>query len=203
MYYCRSAPPSPTHHQPMMHSEFMFKDMESKFRMAAAAATGPPTTTHFTLPPFFSRLQAGSSSAHSLPASPSRSSGFTATPIKYFPVPMKAADDMAMLKKSHKYETIQEEQEMVPPPVKRVRIDERSLHDSKPEPPRVVPALHPLPPGQPNLQFLSLPMMGGPPRNQGMLAQPLSSFLPQNFFAQQQAAAANQNNRDGNHGNES
>lgn len=170
------------------------------------AAAGPPTTNHFTLPPFFSRLHGGASnSAHSLPASPSRSSGFTATPLKYFPVPMKAVDDMAMLKKSHKYETIQEEQELIPPPMKRVRIDERSLHDTNPEP-RVVPTLHTLPPGQPNLQFLSIPIMGAPPpRNQGMLGQPLSSFLPQNFFASQAAAAAaaSQNARDINHGNES
>lgn len=184
-----------------MHSEFTFKDMESKFRMA-----GPPTTSHFTLPPFFSQLPGGSSSAHSLPASPSRSSGFTATPIKYFPVPMKAADDMAILKK-HKYETIQEEQDVAPPPVKRVRIDEHSLHhENKSEQQRMMSALPHLPPGhQHNLQFLSIPMMGGggmgPSRTQGMLAQPLSSFLPQNFFTQ--AAAANQNARDGNHGNES
>ena len=172
--------------------------MESKFHIST-----PPTTSHFTLPPFFSQLPGGSSSTHSLPASPSRPSGFTATPIKYFPVPMKAADDMAILKKPHKYETIQEEQDTAPPPAKRVRIDERSLHENKSEQ-RVVPTIPGLPPGQHNLQFLSIPMMGpnalGPTRTQGLLAQPLSSFLPQNFFSP--TAATNQNNREGSHGNE-
>lgn len=113
---------------------------------------------------------------------------------------MKAADDMAILKKPQKYES---DGDGAPPPVKRVRIDERSLHESKPEA-RGLSTLSGLPPTQPNLQFLSIPMMGGgamaPTRTQGILAQPLSSFLPQSFFTQ--AAAPNQNSRDGNHGNE-
>ena len=129
---------------------------------------------------------------------------------------MKASDDLAVLQKSRKspYKPIPDERDHVPPPVKRVRIDERSIRDGKPDVGRLqeggiplsIPTLGTLPTMagvQPNVQFLSIPMMSSEGMahqpGQGILTQPLSSFLPQNFFT-----PANQSSREGtnSHGNE-
>ena len=158
--------------------------IESKFTLPVQ-----PTTSHYTLPPFFSQLSGAINSSHSLPASPSRPPhGFTATSINFFPMPAvhsRASDDLDLLKSQRKVcETIREVQEEseedgVAPPEKRACLDD-GAHGVVPiqgitsinARPRVQFA-------QPNpLQFL--PISLGTPSSH--LGAPLSSFLPQSYF---------------------
>ena len=143
----RSAPPSPTHHTFM--PEINLKEIETKLPMAT-----PPTTTHFTLPQFFPQLTGAGSSSHSLPSSPSRSrapGGFSATPLKFFPMGVhhrssstddilaaqqKAAAASIAAAASHKppvREVITLDDRDPPPPTKRVRImeDQRSTLEGR------------------------------------------------------------------------
>ena len=168
----------------------------------------PPTTSHFTLPQFFPQFTGPANSSHSLPSSPSRPRGFSATPLKFFPmgIPRSSSTDdlIAAQQKMHKmpermmHEVITIDDNPTPPPPKRVRImdDQRSplegrgdVHDSHPPRHMQVPTLasRPMVGGaSTGVQFLSIPLMpssGIPaPPTQTLLTQPLSSFLPQNFF---------------------
>ena len=171
----------------------------------------PPTTSHFTLPPFFPQLTGAANSSHSVPSSPSRSrapGGFSATPLKFFPIGIprsSSTDDLiAAQQKAHKppermMRDVITVEDNTPPPAKRVRImdDQRSsleghgdvLRDSHPARPIQIPTITSLPSvggASAGVQFLSIPLMpssGMPaPPTQTILTQPLSSFLPQNFF---------------------
>ena len=170
----------------------------------------PPTTAHFTLPQFFSQLAGAGNSSHSLPSSPSRPrapGGFSATPLKFFPMGIprsSSTDDIITAQKSHKPpERMMREvitiDDNAPPPPKRVRIMDEPicegrgdvLRDGHPTRSIQVPTLGSLPGGggasTGPVQFLSIPLMptsGIPaaPPSQTLLTQPLSSFLPQNFF---------------------
>ena len=202
----RSAPPSPTHH-PFMHSEFNPRELEAKFAMPT-----PPTTSHFTLPPFFSQLTASSSSSHSLPASPSRAHpGFSASQLKFFPGVRSSSTEALALEQPRRvpFEPIHEAHEEPAP--KRPKIEEREVQAKAGARPAVgksvsahlmegrpiqVPTITSLPTMQPSgVQFLSLPLMASgtnPP--QQILSQPLSSFLPQNFFAAPPGGVSSSNN---------
>lgn len=165
----------------------------------------PPSTSHFTLPTFFSQIPGGLSSSHSLPASPSRPPhGFTATPLKFFPVATPAAaalqgramDDLELIKSSHqrKIETIQEVQEEMggdskgglhPPPEKRVRLitadgsHKQQQQQSAPE--AGISATAAVAAGMVPLQAISAAGSGlAPPRVQFATQQPTGplQFLP-------------------------
>ena len=209
----RSAPPSPTHHT--FRPDLNLKEIETKLPMAT-----PPSTSHFTLPQFFSQFTGAANSSHSLPSSPSRPRGFSATPLKFFPmgIPRSSSTDdlIAAQQKVHKPLPDRRMHEVItiddntPPPPKRVRImdDQRLpmdggrgdiLHDSHPPRHMQVPTLasRPMVGGaSAGVQFLSIPLMptsGIPaPPSQTLLTQPLSSFLPQNFFAVAGHAQPNQ-----------
>lgn len=172
----------------------------------------PPTTAHFTLPQFFPQLTAAANSSHSLPSSPSRSrppAGFSATPLKFFPmgIPRSSSTDDLMTAQQKAHHKPPERMirdvitidDITPPPPKRVRImdDQRSplegrgdvVRDGHPARPIPVPTITSLPTvggASTGVQFLSIPLMptsGIPaPPTQTLLTQPLSSFLPQNFF---------------------
>ena len=129
----RSAPPSPTHH-PLMHSDFSLKsdltlkEMESKFVLPTA-----PTSTPFALPAFFS-------SSHSLPASPSHPpQGFSATPLKFFPMGVRhssSTDALALEKPQPRnvtFEIIREEKELRDsvPASKRPRLEEEESRSNE------------------------------------------------------------------------
>lgn len=93
--YCRSAPPSPTHH-PFM-ADLNIKEHESAFIIRHA----PPTTgtPHFTLPSFLPRLP--HSASHSLPASPSRlphgtAGGFPTHALRFYPLGIRSASTEAL-----------------------------------------------------------------------------------------------------------
>ncbi len=189
---CRSAPTSPTHH-PVFPTDLNPRELEAKFAMPT-----PPHTSHFALPSFFSQL---SSSSHSLPASPSRPhpSSFTATPLKFFPAQVHSSSTEALaLERPRKVicEPITECQEEDEPPIsKRPRreYDGEGLDAQRPKAaPRVIqlPTITSLPTvqfSQPSaMQFLSIPLMASSapqPAAAQIFNQPLSSFLPQNFFA--------------------
>ena len=169
----------------------------------------PPTTAHFTLPQFFPQLSAAANSSHSLPSSPSRPrapGGFSATPLKFFPmgIPRSSSTDdlIAAQQKAHQQsERMMREvitiDDNTPPPPKRVRImdDQRSsldgrgdiLLDGRSIPVPTITSLPTVGGASSGVQFLSIPLMptsGIPPvpHSQTLLTQPLSSFLPQNFF---------------------
>ena len=206
----RSAPPSPTHH-PFMHSDFNPRELEAKFTMPT-----PPTSSHFTLPPFFSQLTA-SSSSHSLPASPSRvHPGFSASQLKFFSGMRSSSTEALALERPRKapFGPIHEAREEPAP--KRPKLEEREVEEKTvPRPaksmspnlmegrPIQVPTITSLPAMQTGgVQFLSLPLMTSsamgvtPP--QQILSQPLSSFLPQNFFtAPQGGINSNSNDEEG------
>ena len=136
----RSAPPSPTHHTFM--PEINLKEIETKLPMAT-----PPTTTHFTLPQFFPQFTGAANSSHSLPSSPSRSrapGGFSATPLKFFPMGIhrsSSTDDILSAQQkaaavaAHKppMREVITLDDNAPPPTKRVRImdDQRSLLEGR------------------------------------------------------------------------
>lgn len=172
----RSAPPSPTHHTFM--PEINLKEVEKKLPMAT-----PPSTTHFTLPQFFPQLAGAGSSSHSLPSSPSRSrapGGFSATPLKFFPMGIhrsSSTDDILSAQQKavsavHKppVREVITLDDNAPPPTKRVRImeDQRSplegrgdmLRDSGGHSAAArsiqVPTITSLPSA---VQFLSIPLM--------------------------------------------
>ena len=183
--------------------------MESKFTLP------PPTTSHFTLPPFFSQIpRAAMNSSHSLPASPSRPPpGFTATPIKYFPMTAvrghTTTDDLDMIKSHQRKimcETIQEEhnEDESAPSEKRPRFDNHqgegcvvsSLSNASVLPIQGITSIT----GPPSraqfahhhhnpLQFLPISLMSAQQQqqqqqpHQNMLRAPLSSFLPQSYFS--------------------
>ena len=198
---CRSAPPSPTHH-PFMSSEL---NMEKY-----SVPTKPAVTSHFTLPQFFSQIAANSSS-HSLPASPSRPpAGFTATPLKFFPMTVRSSssDDLQKSKLVQEMTGAHDDgrDDGIPPPAKRVRIDERPMEhrghetlrgggDVKPRSIQM-PTITSLPTGaaaslQPGgVQLFSIPLMSSAQHPPNLLNQPLSSFFPQNFFTSGSAAVA-------------
>lgn len=161
----RSAPPSPTHHL-VHHNDLNLKDMsmESKFTLPA-----PPTTSHFTLPTFLSQIQAGAlNSSHSLPASPSRPPpGFTATPLKFFPIttpiPSRASDDLDLVKSQrklcgtiHEVKEEENENEGLLPPEKRARLDDHHQMEN-------VSLQQQQQQGHHLTQVLTLPTVGGGP----------------------------------------
>ena len=187
--------------------------MESKFSLPVP----PSSSTHFTLPTYFPQLPGGTiNSSHSLPASPSRPPpGFTATPLKFFPIVHgRPSDDLELLKSQRKViGTIQEvredEEGETMPPEKRPHLDNHQSEGgvaqqqggqvlsipapaggvaSIPGPPRVQFA-QPAGPGGPAgpLQFLPIPLMTSAASHvqphQNLLGAPLSSFLPQSYFA--------------------
>ena len=163
-------------------------------------------------------------SSHSLPASPSRPpAGFTATPLKFFPIVHgRTTDDLDLLKAQRNIigtiHEVREEGEdggekLAPPAEKRARLDEQ-LSDGSMPPQQVQPqqqqgqvltiqappqaggvATIPGAPSavqfaQPPLQFLPISLMSTMPSHiqqqpphQSLLAAPLSSFLPQSYFA--------------------
>jgi hypothetical protein len=163
--------------------EINLKEIETKLPMAT-----PPTTTHFTLPQFFPQLTGAASSSHSLPSSPSRSrapGGFSATPLKFFPMGVhhrsSSTDDIlsAQQKVAASIAAAQHKPPMrevitlddnVPPPTKRVRImdDQRSPLEGRGDMLRdsgglsaatrsiQVPTITSLPSA---VQFLSIPLM--------------------------------------------
>lgn len=186
----------------MQSVELNPRELEAKFAMRP-----PPSTSHFTLPTFFSQISR-SSSSHSLPASPSRPHPPFAMPLKAFPIgprPSSATEALALErpKAMMVYEPIHEE-EGEGPARKRPKVEEEERykigrHSYKIDPnteetPRVVEGMRPiqvptitsLPTIQPSgVPFLSLPLMSSTAvtQAQSILSQPLSSFLPQNFFA--------------------
>lgn len=209
LHYCRSAPPSPTHH-PFMASELNLREVEAKYSVPTK-----PTASHFTLPPFFPQISA-STSSHSLPASPSRPpTGFSATPLKFFPMTVRSnsSDDLHKPKISAQDMGLRDDgREDGVPPAKRVRIDERSLEhrgldsvrssDVKPRSIQM-PAIKSLPAGAAaalpptGVQLFSIPLMSSAQHPQNLLSQPLSNFLPQNFFAATAAASVSAHSAQG------
>ena len=175
----------------------------------------PPTTAHFTLPQFFPQLTGAANSSHSLPSSPSRSrapGGFSATPLKFFPMGIhrsSSTDDLisAQQKAAMSHKPLMRDiitlDDNAPPPAKRVRImdEQRSPLEGRGDmlrdgghPARSiqVPTITSLPSAATGpVQFLSIPLMpssglppgaAAAPPTQTLLPQSLSSFLPQNFF---------------------
>lgn len=179
--------------------------MESKFTLPVA----PPASSHFTLPPFFSQMPVAINSSHSLPASPSRPPpGFTATPLKFFPIAAshgRTTDDLDLLKSQRKMcETIHEVGEETEgggdtslPPEKRQRLDEQHQREGAAlsqagggvlaMPTRMGPLTGPqvqYATQPPSLQFLPISLMSAatPPQQQNLLRAQISSFLPQSYF---------------------
>ena len=179
--------------------------METKF------AIPPPTTSHFTLSPFFSQIPGAMNSSHSLPPSPSRPlPGFTATPLKFFPVTAiqgRAADDLDLMKSQRKmtcetiHEMREEHDEEGSSEKKRPRLNDHPMEaisqsQTRPAVTQLqgitsinAPRIQFTQPGP--LQFLPISLMssanlsGGPQQPpQNLLGAPLSSFLPQRYFGQ-------------------
>eukprot|EP00731_Ephydatia_muelleri_P029425 Em0020g1069a len=196
----RSAPPSPTHHTMAISGELTFRDNESSYVLS-----GPPNAAQFSLPQYLPQL-AGSMS-HSLPGSPSRPppTSFSVTPLRFFPLSnmrSSSTEALALERPQLKFHAIQEEEREEPlnkkPKMATNGCDGLEEHSIEVESmggmvvesvgeaamKRLQSSKSSLPirlSGQNTLPF-SLPLIGMS-QNNSLLTQPLSSFLPQNFFA--------------------
>ena len=214
----RSAPPSPTHHTFM--PEISLKDIETKLPIPTPPTSTHFSLPQFF--PQLAGASNSSHSVPSSPSRPRPPGGFGPTPLKFFPIGgigrSSSTDDLisaqqkaaSLMHKPPMREVITLD-DNAPPPIKRVRImdDQRSPlegrgsdgvgHSARSMP---VPTITSLPStATPPVQFLSIPLMppsglppGAPPAppNQTLLTQPLSSFLPQNFFTVASHAHSNQ-----------
>ena len=201
-HHFRSAPPSPTHHSMAISGELTFRESESGFVLS-----GPQHGAQFSLPHQF-LPQLGGSLSHSLPGSPSRppTTSFSVTPLRFFPLSSmrsSSTEALALERPQLKYHSIQEEEREEPlnkkPKVSsngREGPDDVSEHMSTNMLENVtdatmkrlqsssLPLRLPAPRSQNSGLTFSLPLISMSQNNlpSNLLTQPLSSFLPQNFF---------------------
>ena len=207
----RSAPPSPTHH-PIMHTDLNPRELEAKFAMPTPPTTSHFALPHFfsqisssshSLPASPSRLLPPSFSATPLKFFPAkiRSSSTEALALErprkvWEPIYEAEEERDEPASKRPRLADGEGNQEALDdrPTITHMRATMGGRMKMPEGRPIQIPTITSLPTAaaalqfsQPNtLQFLSIPLMTSSAvtqPGQTILSQPLSSFLPQNFFA--------------------